>query len=150
MPGSTTRSYAPAWVNLKQRTPIAMKEPAMTRCIFILHTSENSIDNLPFEDMEPDPHPPKLDWAYRYLSGQYCHIPTIWWVSDCQVHQGEPSQVVPQVGWYVDVPIEPAECTNWGIDVRVVRVKLCRDYCLNKPAPISHVEIVCRVVYEEG
>lgn len=121
------------------------------RCIFILHTAENSIESLSeeFEWMDPEPNPPKLDWAYKYLSGQYYHIPTLWWASDSevvpQVHQGVP----PQVGWYVDVPIEPAECTNWGLGVKVLRVKLCRDYCTGTPAPISHAEVICRVVYEE-
>jgi hypothetical protein len=111
------------------------------RCIFILHTSENSIKNLPFEDLGPSPNPLKLDWAYRYLSGQYYHIPIIWWASE--------SEIIPQVGWYVDVPIEPAECTDWGINVRVLKVKLCRGYTIS-PAPIAHVEVTCRIAYEEG
>ncbi|WOL31520.1 hypothetical protein [Microcoleus phage My-WqHQDG] len=83
----------------------------------------------------------EVPYPYKYLSGQYYHIPIIWWASD--------SEVVPQVGWYVDTPNDPAETTCWGLDVRVIRVKLCRDYCID-PARISHVEVTCRVAYEEG
>ncbi len=124
----------------------------MIRCIFILHTSGNTLEELPFSTtelskhlrcstLEPIAKPPHLDYGYKYLSGQYYHIPIIWWASD--------SEVVPQVGWYVDTPNDPAETTCWGLDVRVIRVKLCRDYCID-PARISHVEVTCRVAYEEG
>lgn len=112
------------------------------RCVFILHVGENSYDELPeeFKDVDfPNPYPPELDHIYKCSTGDYLGIGALWWASD--------SPAVPQVGWNLDVPMEPVQGTRWGLDARVVRIKLCSHY---DSKGYSYVQVNCRVVYEEG
>jgi hypothetical protein len=112
------------------------------KCVFILHVGEKSYDELEdeFEDVGyPDPYPPRMDHIYKCSTSDYLSIGALWWVSD--------SPIVPEVGWYLDVPMEPLQGTRWGLDAKVVRIKLCSHY---DSEGYSHVLINCRVVYEEG
>lgn len=114
----------------------------MVKCVFILHAREKSYDELgeEFEDVGyPDPYPPKMDYIYKCSTADYLGIGALWWASECEV--------IPQVGWNLDVPTDPVEGTRWGLDAGVVRIKLCSHY---DSKGYSHVLINCRVVYEEG
>jgi hypothetical protein len=102
------------------------------RAIFIIHTGEKYEELEPFEESYPDPNPPALDRVYRYMDGQFSTISAIWWATDLEV--------VPQVGWYIETVNDYGESVPYGMDAKVIRIKLCKD----------HVLINCRVVYEEG
>lgn len=105
---------------------------AMVRAIFKVHTGESLAELEALEYQEQTPDPPRLNHLYKWLEGQHTNIPMTWWATDLEV--------IPQVGWYVRPPMDPVEGMPWGLDVMVIRIRL-RD---------NHLEITCRVVYEEG